>query len=98
MSVLGTDSILAQLGVKPPYLLLDRIELDVDRAYGVKLLSVSEAFFAGHFPEQPIMPGVLQLSDGATGDSSVAAGQRCQRLCHDAVGPQSEIPASRCAR
>ena len=61
MSVLGTDSILAQLGVEPPYLLLDRIELDVDRAYGVKLLSVSEAFFAGHFPEQPIMPGVLQL-------------------------------------
>ncbi|KAA8696080.1 3-hydroxyacyl-ACP dehydratase FabZ [Pseudomonas syringae pv. tagetis] len=45
-----------------PFLLVDRVtELDVEnkniRAY--KNVSVNEPFFNGHFPEHPIMPGVL---------------------------------------
>ncbi|MBT5737942.1 MAG: UDP-3-O-[3-hydroxymyristoyl] N-acetylglucosamine deacetylase [Planctomycetes bacterium] len=46
-----------------PFLLVDRI-LEVDegqRAVGLKNVSFNEEYFQGHFPGQPVMPGVLQL-------------------------------------
>lgn len=44
-----------------PMLLIDRvIEVDGDRrAVGIKNVSINEPFFQGHYPRQPIMPGVL---------------------------------------
>ncbi|MCW8804671.1 MAG: bifunctional UDP-3-O-[3-hydroxymyristoyl] N-acetylglucosamine deacetylase/3-hydroxyacyl-ACP dehydratase [Ignavibacteriaceae bacterium] len=44
-----------------PFLLVDKIiELEVDkRVVGVKSVTVNEPFFQGHFPDNPIMPGVL---------------------------------------
>ncbi len=46
-----------------PFLLIDRvIELEgFQRAVGIKNVSFNEPFFQGHWPGQPIMPGVLQL-------------------------------------
>ncbi len=46
-----------------PFLLVDRVlELEgYRRAVGIKNVTVNEPFFVGHFPEQPIMPGVLIL-------------------------------------
>jgi 3-hydroxyacyl-[acyl-carrier-protein] dehydratase len=46
-----------------PFLLVDRIiELDPgQRAVGIKNVSANEWFFEGHFPGNPIMPGVLQI-------------------------------------
>ena len=48
-----------------PMLLIDRVvEMDIeDKMYvkGYKNLSANEAFFQGHYPDEPIMPGVLQL-------------------------------------
>ena len=46
-----------------PFLLVDRlIELvDDRRAVGIKNVTINEEFFQGHWPDQPIMPGVLQL-------------------------------------
>ena len=46
-----------------PFLLVDRI-LEVEpgkRAVGLKNVTVNEPFFQGHFPNRPIMPGVLIL-------------------------------------
>lgn len=46
-----------------PFLLVDRVEvLEEDkRAVGTKMVTINEEFFQGHFPVQPIMPGVLIL-------------------------------------
>ncbi|CAM4371958.1 3-hydroxyacyl-[acyl-carrier-protein] dehydratase FabZ [Paenibacillus macerans] len=46
---------------RPPFLLVDRIvELEVGkRAVGIKNVTINEPFFTGHFPEYPVMPGVL---------------------------------------
>ncbi|WP_315067166.1 3-hydroxyacyl-ACP dehydratase FabZ [uncultured Clostridium sp.] len=48
-----------------PMLLIDRvIEMDVNEkkfVRGYKNVSANEAFFQGHYPEEPIMPGVLQV-------------------------------------
>lgn len=46
-----------------PFLMVDRIlhlEEDV-RAVGVKSVTINEPFFAGHFPNRPVMPGVMML-------------------------------------
>jgi len=55
------------LGILPhryPFMLVDRIvEMDVEEqcVVGYKNLTFNEPFFQGHFPDEPIMPGVMQL-------------------------------------
>ena len=45
-----------------PFLLVDKIiELTEKRVVGVKNVTINEPFFQGHFPDNPIMPGVLQI-------------------------------------
>ncbi len=50
-----------------PFLMIDRvIEIDgYQRAVGIKNVSINEPFFQGHFPDHPVMPGVLQLESMA---------------------------------
>ena len=45
-----------------PFLMVDKvIEKDENHIVGVKNVSVNEPFFHGHFPQEPVMPGVLQV-------------------------------------
>lgn len=43
-----------------PMLLIDRVtKIEENKIYGIKNVTANEPFFTGHFPENPIMPGVL---------------------------------------
>ncbi|HEY3110406.1 MAG TPA: 3-hydroxyacyl-ACP dehydratase FabZ [Chloroflexota bacterium] len=60
--MLGAAEIRAALPHRYPFLLVDRIiEVSADgkSAVGLKCVSANEPFFQGHFPDLPIMPGVL---------------------------------------
>jgi len=47
---------------RPPFLLIDRIlELSDKHVVGMKNVTMNESFFEGHFPDAPVMPGVLQV-------------------------------------
>lgn len=61
--MLDTKEILGILQHRYPFLLVDRIlELEPGkRAVGVKNVTINEDFFNGHFPGNPIMPGVLVM-------------------------------------
>src|SRR5437764_11630495 len=60
MPTLDINEIRAILPHRYPFLLVDRIaELEPERIVGVKQVTANEPFFQGHFPDFPVMPGVL---------------------------------------
>jgi len=60
MPILDINEIRQILPHRYPFLLVDRIiELDEERIVGIKNVTVNEPFFIGHFPDFPVMPGVL---------------------------------------
>jgi 3-hydroxyacyl-[acyl-carrier-protein] dehydratase len=61
--MLTINEIMKYLPHRYPFLLVDKI-VDLkpgERALGVKNVTINEPFFQGHFPGQPIMPGVLVI-------------------------------------
>lgn len=63
MTIYDSRAIKEILPHRYPFLLVDKIiELEPRvRIVGVKQVTINEPFFAGHFPEAPVMPGVLQI-------------------------------------
>jgi UDP-3-O-[3-hydroxymyristoyl] N-acetylglucosamine deacetylase/3-hydroxyacyl-[acyl-carrier-protein] dehydratase len=60
--VLDINQIKNILPHRPPFLLIDKIiEMTENRVVGVKNVTMNEPFFEGHFPHEPVMPGVLQV-------------------------------------
>jgi beta-hydroxyacyl-ACP dehydratase FabZ len=60
MAILDIQAIKKILPHRYPFLLVDRIvELEAERIVGIKNVTANEPFFQGHFPEFPVMPGVL---------------------------------------
>ena len=66
-----------------PFLLVDKV-VDIvpsKSATGIKNVTINENFFQGHFPSQPVMPGVLMIE---------AMAQTCAILVVDSMGKEAE--------
>lgn len=58
--LMDIHKIMAMLPHRPPFLLVDKIfELTEHHVVGLKNVTMNEPFFVGHFPDAPVMPGVL---------------------------------------
>jgi len=84
MAPIDVMRIMEMIPHRYPFLLVDRIvELEIDKsAVGIKNVTINESFFQGHFPRQPIMPGVLIVEAMA----QTAAVLVVQTLESDAAG------------
>lgn len=61
-ALLNITDIMKILPHRQPMLLVDKImELSADHVVGVKNVTLNEEFFKGHFPENPVMPGVMLI-------------------------------------
>ncbi len=83
---LGTADITEIMRLLPhryPFLLIDRIiDMDADKsATGIKNVTANEPHFQGHFPDQPVMPGVLIIE---------AMAQTAAALVVHSLGPDAE--------
>lgn len=60
--VMDINEIQRRIPHRYPFLLVDKIiHLDENSIVGIKNLTFNEMFFQGHFPDEPVMPGVLQI-------------------------------------
>jgi 3-hydroxyacyl-[acyl-carrier-protein] dehydratase len=58
---IDVKGIMRMIPHRPPFLMIERVEgmrTDIE-ATGVKMVSIGESYFQGHFPSDPVMPGVL---------------------------------------
>lgn len=58
--VVDINGIKKLLPHRPPFLMVDRIiQMEKETVVGIKTIGVNEGYFIGHFPDEPVMPGVL---------------------------------------
>ena len=76
--IYNIDELMKMLPHRYPFLLVDRLEVEVpgEKGVGLKNLTMNELFFQGHFPGNPIMPGVLQVE-------AMAQTAGCVVMCAD---------------
>ena len=71
------EDIMKLLPHRYPFLLVDRLEVEVpgEKGMGLKNLTMNEEFYQGHFPNNPVMPGVLQIEAMAQTAGAVTIAQ-----------------------
>jgi 3-hydroxyacyl-[acyl-carrier-protein] dehydratase len=67
VSEIGIERIMRMIPHRYPFLLIDKVvDIRADtQAVGVKNVTINEPFFSGHFPQRPVMPGVLIIESMA---------------------------------
>jgi beta-hydroxyacyl-ACP dehydratase FabZ len=79
MTTLDIDAIRAKLHHRYPFLMVDRVtRLDGKEIWGYKNVTHNEPFFAGHFPDFPVMPGVLIIEAMAQLSGLIILGPRTE--------------------
>ena len=81
--IIDIEGITKMIPHRHPFLLIDRVQDVVPEtsATGVKNVTINEPFFPGHFPDKPIMPGVLIIE---------AMAQTAAVLVVSGLGPETE--------
>ena len=76
MNQTGIEHVMRLLPHRYPFLLVDKVvEADgVGRQVAVKNVTINEPFFQGHFPDYPVMPGVMQIEAMAQAAGVMALG------------------------
>lgn len=71
------EEIMKMLPHRYPFLLVDRLEVEIpgEKGVGIKNVTMNEEFFQGHFPNNPVMPGVLQIEAMAQTAGAVVIAQ-----------------------
>ena len=59
--MMDINEIMSIIPHRPPFLLIDRVEeiVDGEKIVAIKNVTMNEPFFVGHYPGEPVMPGVL---------------------------------------
>lgn len=62
IGIMAIGEVLKALPHRYPFLMVDRVlEISGSRLVAIKNVTINEPYFVGHFPAQPVMPGVLQI-------------------------------------
>lgn len=74
--MMNINEINKRIKQRPPFQMIDRVlELEEgEYAKGIKCVSVNEQYFLGHFPDSPVMPGMLTIESAAQLCSIAATG------------------------
>lgn len=74
--ILSSEEITRIIPHRYPFLMIDKVEIIEEnrKAFGIKCVSANELYFHGHFPEKPIMPGVLILEAMAQTSAAMIMG------------------------
>lgn len=74
--ILDASDIIKIIPHRYPFLLVDKVEIieEKKRAKGYKCVTANELYFHGHFPQKPIMPGVLILESMAQVAATLMSG------------------------
>ncbi len=59
--MMDINEIMKILPHRPPFLLIDKVEeiVEGEKIVAIKNVTMNEPYFVGHFPQEPVMPGVL---------------------------------------
>lgn len=65
--MMNINEVQKRIKQRPPFQMIEKVVEVVDGEYakGIKCVSINEPYFAGHFPDAPIMPGVLVIEAAA---------------------------------
>ena len=86
--IMGCDRLQSLLPHRPPLLMIDRVRLIAaeKRAIGLKNVTMNEPYFQGHFPGNPVLPGVLIL------EAMIQTGGAAIRQFHSSEHPGAHLP------